>query len=68
MNTTVLLDQVHAEARELRPLRVLLTLLALPFFLIAFAARLVFVVIWVALTWCWSALVVGWRAAQREKS
>jgi hypothetical protein len=66
MNTTMLIDQVHAQARELRPLRVLLSVLAAPLFVIAFAARAVCGVVWIGLAWCWAALVVGWRAGQRE--
>ena len=68
MNTTVLLDQVHAHARELRPLRVLLTILAFPFFALGWIVRTVFGAVWFVLAWCWAAIVVGWNTGKREKS
>ena len=68
MNTTVLLDQVHAHARELRPLRVLLTILAFPFFALGWIVRTVFGAIWFVAAWCWAAIVVGWTAGKREST
>lgn len=53
------IDAVRAEARQLDPVKVLITLVLLPFFVVGFAARLVWVVI--ALTW--TGCVYGWRAA-----
>ncbi|MBM3659483.1 MAG: hypothetical protein FJW95_08245 [Actinobacteria bacterium] len=67
MNTTVMIDRVHDQARELRPLRVLLTILAAPFFVLGFLVRAVFAIVWVALTWCWAATVVGWQAGKRNE-
>jgi len=66
MNTTVLLDSVHAEARELRPLKVLLTLVALPFFLAGVVLGAVVKVAWVAFAWAWAAAVVGYRSARGD--
>jgi hypothetical protein len=56
------LERIEAEARELTPKRVLLTLLAGIPWVLAFLAARVCAVAWVALTWAWCALVVGWRA------
>lgn len=67
INTTRLLDDVHAHARELRPLRVLLTIIAFPFFLIGLAVRLVFGAVWIVFAWIWAAIVVGWEHGKREK-
>lgn len=53
MNTTAMLDAVHAHARELRPLRVLLTILAFPFFALGWVVRTVFGAVWFVLAWCW---------------
>lgn len=67
MNTTLMIDNVHAQARELRPLRVLLTVLAFPFFVLGWGIRVVVGAVWFVLAWCWAAVVVGWQAAKREK-
>lgn len=64
MTTTQLLDRVHAEARELRPVRVLLSIIAAVPFLIGAAIGVVFRVAWVAVAWMWAAAVVGFHAGR----
>ncbi len=58
------LAEVRAEARSLDPLKIVLTLIAAPFFVIGWivgqAARLVLVLV----AFAWSAGVVGYRTAR----
>lgn len=60
------LEDIQAEARTLDPVRVLLTLIAVPFFLAGWIVSKVAVVVWVALTWIWTAVLVGWRTARGQ--
>lgn len=64
MTTTQLLDKVHAEARELRPLRVALSIVAAIPFLIGMLVGAVVRVCWVMFAYAWSAGVVGFRTAR----
>jgi hypothetical protein len=60
-------EQINARAREVDLGGVLLTLLALPFFLLGFAAA----GLWTAVGWCWAAVQVGWeqgRVSARQES
>lgn len=61
------LEDVRSEARSLDPLKVLLTILAGPFFVLGWmaghAARFLVAVAFFA----WSAGVVGWRQARGER-
>jgi hypothetical protein len=50
-------EQINARARDLDLGGVLLTLLALPFFLVGFGAA----TLWTAVGWCWAAVLVGWE-------
>lgn len=52
-------DQIQQKATEFDLGRALLTLLALPFFVLGWAARHVVL----ALAWVWAAVLVGWRVA-----
>lgn len=54
------LDRIAAEAKQLRPGRVLLTIVTAPFFLIGWLIG----VVWLALALLWSAGVVGCRAGR----
>lgn len=65
--TTELLDQVHAEARELRPLRVLLSIIAAVPFVLGVVVGTVVRVAWVVFAWCWAAGVVGFRTGRAVK-
>lgn len=56
-------DQVRAEAKELDPVKVALTLLFVPFFVIGWAVRMVVRACWAVFSLVWSAVVVGWRTA-----
>ena len=49
------IDRVAAAAAELKPLRVLLTVIAFPFWVLGLAVGLA----WVAVTWCYGAIKVG---------
>lgn len=64
MTTTQLLDRVHAEARELRPMRVLLTIVAAIPFVIGALVGAIVRVLWFAFAWAWAAGVVGFRSAR----
>jgi hypothetical protein len=57
-------DQVRTEARELDPVKVLLTLLfALPFAL-GWLAGMAVRALWTVFAWTWTAAVVGFRTAR----
>jgi hypothetical protein len=53
--------EVRAEARQIDPVRVFWTLLMLPFIVVGFVVAKVVLVAWAVLTFCWVALLVGWR-------
>lgn len=57
-------DQVRAEARELDPAKVLLTLLFVVPFTLGWLAGGVVRVLWTVFAWTWTALVVGFRTAR----
>ncbi|GGM64144.1 hypothetical protein GCM10012275_38370 [Longimycelium tulufanense] len=60
-------DRIQAKAAEFRPARLLLTLLAVPFFLAGLLACLSYRVVWVVAAWMWSAAVVGWEQASGRR-
>ena len=55
-------DRVQAAALDVRPLRVVLSVLAAPFYV----AGLVVGVVLVGLTWCWAAVQVGVADVRRK--
>lgn len=59
-------DQVRQESRQLDPVKVLLTLLMVPFFVLGWSAAQVVRVCWTLVAWTWTAAVVGWRSARGE--
>lgn len=65
MATTIagVIERIDTEARDLRPGRVLLTLIAAPFFVIGWVAAHVAAGVWRVVTWCWVAILVGYRVA-----
>lgn len=67
MTTTVLdrvpVDRITEQARQARPGRTLLTLIAGALFGLGWLAAKAFAVIWLASTWSWTAVGVGWQAA-----
>lgn len=62
------LDQVHAEARELRPARVALTLVTAPLWVAGWLAGRAVRASWAVLSWGCAALVVGFRVARDPKA
>lgn len=59
------LEDIEREARQLNPVRVLLTVIAIPFFLVGWIIGHLAKFVWVAFTWIWTATVVGWRMARK---
>jgi hypothetical protein len=66
MTTDVLarvpVDEITAQAREARPGRTALTLIAAVLFGLGWLVAKVFAVAWLALTWSWTAVRLGWEA------
>ena len=56
-------EQIGERARHARPGRTLATVLAGVLFSIGWLAAKAFSVAWLAFTWCWAAVSVGWEAA-----
>lgn len=67
MTVTQLLDQIHTEARDLKPGRVALTLAAAPFFAIGWLVGSLVRLCWWAFAWCWSCVVVGYQMSRAKK-
>lgn len=65
---TAQVERINTEARQLDPKKVALTLLAVLPFVLGWTLKKVVVVSWVALSWLWTAAVVGWRAADAPRS
>ena len=67
MTTTVLdrvpVDAITERARQARPGRTLLTLIAGVLFGAGWLAAKAFAVVWLAGTWSWTAVGVGWQSA-----
>lgn len=59
-------DQVREESRQLDPVKVLLTLLMIPFFVLGWTAGQTLRVCWTVFAWAWTAGVVGFRSARGE--
>jgi len=57
---SIQVDDIAQKAATFRPSRAILTILALPFFVIGFVAA----IIWVALSWCFAAVAVGFSDAK----
>lgn len=60
---TIPVDEITAQARDARPARTLLTIIAGVLFGLGWLAARVFAVLWLALTWSATAVRVGWKAA-----
>lgn len=66
---TVTMERIQIRQREMHPARTALMLVASLLFAIGWAARAVFVVLWVAFSWSASAVAEGWSAAaERQRS
>ena len=57
------LERIETEARQLSPRQVALTLVSLPFFVLGWLAAKASAIVWLAVAWGWTALLVGWRQA-----
>lgn len=60
---TAVAEQVRQEARQLDPAKVAATLLMVVPFALGWLAAQTVRAVWVATSWMWTALVVGWRTA-----
>lgn len=58
-----LLDQVDENARELRPGRVVLTVVFAVLFAIGWLVGAVFRAVWLVIAWAWAAAVVGFNTS-----
>jgi hypothetical protein len=56
-------DQITERARQVRPGRTVLTVIAGALFGLGWVVAKVFGVLWLAFTWSWAAVGVGWEAA-----
>lgn len=59
------LDLIQAQARTIKPLRTLLTIVAAVFYALGWVAAWTLGLIWVGITWAVAALVVGWKSARK---
>lgn len=66
MSISSVFERIEFESRSLQPARVLLTVIAAPFFGIGWAVGQLFRVTWFVLAWVWTACVVGWRTARGD--
>lgn len=57
-------DRITARAREVHFGRSVLTLIAAVLFGLGWLVAKVFTVLWLALTWSWAAIALGWREAR----
>lgn len=57
-------DRVTAEAQRMHPLKVLLTILAVPFFVVGWLVGVVVRAAAFVLVWAWAAIKVGFREAR----
>lgn len=57
-------DRITAEARQVRPARALLTLVAAVLFAVGWTAAKVLGAVWLGLAWCGTAVKVGWQEAR----
>ena len=57
------LDEITAQARQVRPGRTLLTVVAGVLFGLGWVTAKAFAAVWLAFTWSWAAVHVGWTAA-----
>ena len=57
------LDEITAQARDVRPARTALTIIAGTLFGLGWITARVFAVLWLAATWSWVAVREGWRAS-----
>lgn len=56
-------DAIRERAEAIDPARVALALLAIPFLVIGWLARMVVRAVWLVLSWAFAAVQVGWAQA-----
>lgn len=64
-----ILERIDQQAKEIDPRRVVMTLLALPLFVLGYVVASVCKVVWMVGTWMWVAMLAGWqtqRAPRRD--
>lgn len=59
------LEAIHLQARTIKPLRTLLTVLASVFYAVGWVAAWTLGLAWVAITWAVAAVQVGWKSARK---
>lgn len=64
---TATVERIQHKSREFDAARLLLTMIALPFFLVGFLAYHGYRVASVICAWIWAAAVVGWEAASQPR-
>jgi len=62
--TSTMTDRIAYHAVQVQPLRLLLSILAAPFYAVGFLAA----VIWFGLAWCYAAVGVGFSDGKRRRN
>jgi hypothetical protein len=57
------LDRVDGDARDLKPHRVVLTIISAVFIALGWFVGMVFRAVWLVIAWMWAAAVVGFKIA-----
>ena len=57
-------DEITAQARQVRFWRTVLTLVAGALYGLGWVTARLFAVVWLAASWCWVAVREGWRASR----
>lgn len=60
-------EDIRTRAAEIDPMKVALTLLALPLLMIGFVAAKVWLVLWSITSWSLAAVQVGWVEARKPR-
>lgn len=58
-------ERITAEARQIQFRRIALTVLAALFYVIGWTVAKLFAVIWLAITWSFTAIKLGWEEGRR---
>lgn len=61
-------DEITTRAREVQPGRTVLLWLAAVLYALGWVVAKLFGVLWLGLTWSWTAVAVGWQEARHPKS
>lgn len=63
VRASTLADDVRAEARQIDPVKALLTALFVVPFVLGWLVAVLVRTVWAVVSWTWAAVVVGWRTA-----